>query len=102
MTDDGSSYTGEKELASRVWAVPAARAPWPHPQRPRLCEITDLPLFRIFRGETKNRKYIRACFLLAKLVYLSAASAVLQRTAAQRDRSRAEITIDGVPDQVYL
>ena len=29
-------------------------------------------------------------------------SAVLQRTAAQRDRWRAEITIDGVPDQVYL
>ena len=29
-------------------------------------------------------------------------SAVLQRTAAQCDRWRAEITIDGVPDQVYL
>ena len=29
-------------------------------------------------------------------------SAVLQRTAAQRDRWRAEIVIDGVPDHVYL
>ena len=29
-------------------------------------------------------------------------SAVLQRTAAQRDRWRAEITVDGVPDHVYL
>ena len=42
------------------------------------------------------RKFM--CTILAR----SLQSAVLQRTAAQRDRWRAEITVDGVPDYVYL
>ena len=35
-------------------------------------------------------------------VYASLQSAVLQRTAAQRDRWRAEITVDGVSDTEFI
>ena len=55
----------------------------------------------VMSGRSSGRRE-RCAGWAGGVVMRSLQSAVLQREAAQRDRWRAEITIDGVPDTEFI